>query len=178
MRRLAVWGWWCAGLVAGVVACGSDEIRQASQQSQCGGFTQALGAEPAADEAPVSYCDASVLYWRYSAAAHRLQLLLTRLGTSCDGRFSLSLAPDPDGGYEVTLLETHDGPLADCECVFDVRLEAPFVAQALVRVVLTRAWVVAGHRHEASLPAWTLDLAQGEGQIILDSRPMPDCRPS
>jgi hypothetical protein len=118
MQRQAVWGWWCVALVAGLVACGSDEIRQASQQSQCGGFTQALSAEPAADEAPVAYCDASVLYWRYSAAAHRLHLLLTH------------------------------------------------------------AWVVAGHRHETSLPAWTLDLAQGEGQIILDSRPMPGCRPS
>ena len=166
----------CVVLMAGVVAGGSIESRQVSQQSQCGGFAReerALGAEE-----PVTHCDAPILHWRYSAAAHRLKLLVARLKTSCDGRFSLGLAPDPEGGYEVTLLETHDGPPADCECVFDMRLEAPLVAQGLVRFVLTRAWDVAGRRHELSLPACTVDLAQGEGRIVIDSRPIPDCQPS
>jgi hypothetical protein len=140
------------------------------QISECGGF--AAQASPAIDPPqpdPTTYCEAERLLWVYDAAAGSLGLTNSRVTLNCCGDHSMTIA-DEGGTYVVT---ERDAPVdgdarCGCDCVFDFGISADPIPAGVIRVRLVRD-VTDNDPPIATVWEGTLDLAEGQGSITIDT---------
>lgn len=160
-------------------ACGEDTTiptpnpGQASfRVSECGGF-----AGQSKSAAPVDYCAAEVLDWRYDAAAQKLVLADQRAVLNCCGERSLAVRVE-DG---VTIVTETDAPAGGggrcrCDCSYDFEATLPKVAAGPLRLRLERVVTDSGAAATVLFDG-TLDLSQAAGVEVLDSSATSFCNP-
>lgn len=172
MKYVGVWTA-LASLVAslGLGACIEPGPAHEGVVSEAGGF-----AEPEqrlAVDGEERYCSAEVLRWRYDRTLGTLQLADSRLLLNCCGQRAMRVHRI-DSLYEITERDEPDAadPRCDSVCAFDFAVSIPEVVPGKAFVRLLRD--VTDVQGSATL-VWQgeIDLAQGAGEVVLDSTTAP-----
>lgn len=154
----------------------SEALVFSAQSSVCGGF---VSEGTPSDAELAAYCAAERLLWTYDDQAERLTVVDARADLNCCGERSIQ-------GFrigEVYYMHEVDSPEEEgrcsCLCVYDFEIALQVGAVRELTLSLTREVtdVDSTGQSEAMQLNWqgVLDLAQGSGEVILDTTRAEGC---
>ncbi len=163
-----------------VAACGDDggtpppgglEVTEAI--STCGGFLHD-GASPKGPPSPdpATYCDAERLFWRYEGPTKTLSLLDARVVLNCCGDHAIEVAREGETLVLTEVDEPEGGTTrCKCVCVYDYAADISPIEPGILAVRIVRR-VTEQMPPSATVWEGSLDLSMGEGQVILEDKPI------